>query len=192
MQIIRLTTCIHAPAERCFGLATSTEFHSVLAALAEKRAQEQQEHHELGVGDRLMWPGHYLGLQLRYTTRISLMRPYDFFREVLETGSFRHFEHDHHFTPLNGGTRMRDEIRFVIPPGLLGPMTTPLVRRYIMWRISMRNSLLRQTAQSELWKHYVEPNPAWQDGGQPEHLQVRSDAAARVSAGQMAAHGGGA
>lgn len=189
MDIIRLTTWIKAPADRCFRLATSAEIHKIMANVSLRAARKQGVSQQLSVGDRLTWPGHYLGLSLRYATRISLMRPCDFFREVLESGSFRCFEHDHHFTPLNDGTRMRDEIRYSIPPGLLGPMTTPLVRRYLIWRISLRNSLLRQVAQSELWKQYLASAPHPQSEGAPaEQVTVRTDAAARVSTGQMATH----
>jgi ligand-binding SRPBCC domain-containing protein len=185
MQNIRLTTWIKAPAERCFSLATCAEFHSLMAKFTAK-GTPNGDLIDLCVGDRLIWPGHYLGLQLRYTTRLQFIRPCSYFQEVLDVGSFRHFEHDHHFTPMNGGTRVRDEIRFVIPQGLLGPMTAPLTRRYLFSRISLRNEILREVAESDLWMDYLEPMPR-----QPEMLPdaepifARSDAPPRISTVQM-------
>jgi ligand-binding SRPBCC domain-containing protein len=189
MQIIRLTTWIDAPADRCFNLATSAEFHPILAKpFARTVPAGGIPNRELTTGDRLIWPGRYLGLQLRYTTRIDLMRPCDYFREVLDTGCFHQFEHDHHFTPLNDGTRMRDEIRFTIPAGLLGPMTAPLARRYLVSRINLRNAILREVAESGSWHGYVGPISGHEDSSRADPLKSRSDTTPRVSTGRMAAH----
>lgn len=189
MEIIRLTTWIKAPVERCFRLATSPDIHQVLVSLSVSGILRPGPSPHLSEGDRLKWPGHYLGLLPTYTTRIAQMRQCGCFREVLETGGFRHFEHDHHFTPLNDGTRMRDEIRFVIPPGFLGPMTTPVVRRYLIWRISMGNSLFRHIAQSQLWRQYLKPAPLSQtDHVPPAEVTARNDGAEGVSRGQMTAN----
>jgi hypothetical protein len=186
MEIVRLTTWIKAPVDRCFRLATSVDVHQIMASLSLDGARKPSLFRQFSPGDHLTWTGH-LALLPRYTTRILQVRPYACYREVLEAGCFLHFEHDHHFTPLNEGTRMRDEIRFVIPPGILGPMTTPLVRRYLIWRISTRNSLLRKIAQSGLWKQYLESAPVAQtNAAPPEQVKVRSDAPPRVSTGRMA------
>lgn len=115
------------------------------------------------------------------------MRPCSYFQEVLDVGNFRHFEHDHHFTPMNGGTRVRDEIRFVIPQGLLGPMTAPLTLRYLSSRISLRNEILSEVAESDAWKEYLEPAPRqYEVFRDAEAILPRSDPAPRVSTAQMA------
>ncbi len=190
MQNIRLTTWIDAPPERCFRLATSADFHSILAKLSTK-GSSNGEPVDLSVGDKLIWPGHYLGLQLRYTTRIQFTRPCSYFQETLDMGSFRHFEHDHHFTPMNSGTRMRDEIRFVIPQGLLGPMTAPLTRRYLFNRISLRNALLKDAAESDGWREFLEPTSSRSETlSRAEAFVSRSDTVPRVSPGQMAPNRG--
>jgi ligand-binding SRPBCC domain-containing protein len=144
MEIIRLTTWINAPAEKCFRLATSAEFYAALAGSPRNIAFDADApHRDLTVGERLNWPGMSLGLKLGYTTRLSLLRPPCYFCEVLDEGPFRHFEHDHHFTPLNDGTRVRDEMRFLPVSGLFGFTTMPLVRRYLISRILSRNRMLK-------------------------------------------------
>lgn len=178
MEIIRLSTWINAPADRCFRLATSREFHAVLVGAGTTKASTEALI-TLSLGDRLLWPGHYLGLQMHYATRIDQMRPFNFFREVLDDGYFRHLEHEHHFTVLNDGTRVRDEMRFVGPVGVLNP----LVRRYLASQIKMRAQILKETARSDEWKSYLEPDVA-----NPEIRQPRNDAPSRVATSHMATH----
>ena len=157
MEIIRLTTWIAAPEERCFRLATCATFHEAMASGALKRASKDLEETPLIGGDELIWPGHRIGMQLRYTTRIAAVRPTGYFREVLVTGRhFVHLEHDHHFTSLNDGTRVRDEVRYsLLPPGPAGLLVSPFVRRYLTSRIALRNQLLKAAAESDLWRRYI-------------------------------------
>lgn len=182
MEIIRLSTWINAPAERCFRLATSREFHLVL--VKGKTRASAGALITLALGDRLLWPGHYLGLRLHYATRIDQMRPFNFFREVLDGGYFRHLEHEHYFTALNDGTRVRDELRFVAPVGML----RPLVRRYLMSQLRMRGQILKETAQSDAWRSYLEPLERPNNSAHPETRQPRNDAPQRVATSHMATH----
>jgi ligand-binding SRPBCC domain-containing protein len=157
MEIIRLTTWIAAPEERCFRLATCATFHEALAKGVLKRNPNAVDEALLIGGDELIWPGHRAGMQLKYTTRISSVRPTGYFREVLVTGRhFVHLEHDHHFTPLNEGTRVRDEVRYrLLSPGPAGLLVAPLVRRYLTSRIALRNQLLKAAAESDVWRRYL-------------------------------------
>jgi ligand-binding SRPBCC domain-containing protein len=183
MEIIRLTTWIHAPAEQCFRLATSAEFYATLAGSSKNAAlQAGAPHRDLTLGERLNWPGRYLGLKLGYTTRITLLRPPCYFCEVLDEGPFRHFEHDHHFTPLNEGTRLRDEMRFLPLPGVLGPMTVPLVRRYLVSRILSRNRLLKSAAEFKGQRH-----PASEQETNEQHSES-SSTSTQSPTGEMLTH----
>jgi len=187
MEIIRLTTWVKASAGQCFKLATSAEFHAALAKPSKDvMLTSSTPNHELSVGDQLLWPGRYLGLQLQYSSRIDLLRPPDYFREVLVEGPFRHFEHDHHFTPLNEGTRMRDEVRFQLPSGLLGPMSIPVVRRYLISRIALRNELLKEAAEAGIGGEFSERQPPRSES--VSRAEGRSDAPQRVATGQIVAH----
>jgi len=188
---MRLTTWIAAPEERCFGLATCAEFHGVLAKGREGTASHETVHGQLNSEDRLVWPGHTAGLQVKYTTRIEALRPPNYFREVLDQGCFQHFEHHHHFTFLNDGTRMRDELRFSLPPGPQCLITIPLLRRYLASRIGMRNQILKMVAETEMWKSYLPQAASQQEDPTPGPSSIRKRArSANLPAGQMAAHRG--
>lgn len=155
MITIRLSTWIDAPVERCFRLATSAEFH---AALASAKMPEPRTHARtatsLAVGDRLVWPGRSFGMNLEYTTRVDVLRPDAFLREIATAGIFRHLEHEHHFTALDDGTRVRDELQFIVAPGL-GRALTPLLTRFLSSRLQIRGNILKHAAESDLWKHYL-------------------------------------
>ena len=72
-------------------------------------------------------------------------------------GAFRHFEHDHHFAPMDDGTRMRDEVRFSAPWGLLGRMTTKMfVRKHLVELLVERNAMIKRVAESEEWRRYLD------------------------------------
>jgi len=190
MEIIRMTTWINAPLETCFKLATNAEFHVVLAQGAKKSKSDVASVEGLIPGDRLIWPGRCAGLQLKYTARIDAIRPPCYFREVRDGGYFELFEHDHHFTYLNDGTRMRDEIRFVVPPGAHSLLMVPLVRRYIISQIAHRNQLLKATAESEAWKKYLHPASGQLDNPVAGPHQSQAAKPSGIPAGQMATHRG--
>ena len=190
METIRLSIWINAPAERCFSLATSAAFQRALARASLRAKSGETPGGMLGVGDRLLWPGSYLRMRLSYATRIDQIRPALFFREVADGGYFPHLEHEHYFTVLNDGTRVRDEVRFRAPAkGLLRPLSAPLLRRYLREQIARRNELLKEAAESEDWEDYLAR--ASEESEEPERSKAagsRNDSARGVAASHLAAH----
>jgi hypothetical protein len=72
-------------------------------------------------------------------------------------GSFTRFEHEHHFAVMDDGTRMRDEIRFAAPYGLLGRIVEKRVlREHLLNLLKQRNAFLKRTVESEEWRKYLE------------------------------------
>jgi ligand-binding SRPBCC domain-containing protein len=152
MVTIRLTTWVNAPMERCFRLATSAEFNSAAGSTAAHAAGSE----ELQVGDTLVWHSWRWGLRLSHTSRIDQLRPFTYFREVMVEGGFRKYDHDHHFAPMDDGTRMRDEVHFVAPMGPVGVvLARVLLRKYVMRLIAERHSRIKQTAESSEWRKYL-------------------------------------
>ncbi|HEU4635516.1 MAG TPA: hypothetical protein VFS41_05015 [Edaphobacter sp.] len=147
MITLRLTTWVNAPVERCFLLATSREFSPVVNGVAEIDTKGS-----LRIGDALGWK---LG-GTEHVSRVDAFRPYCHFREVMSEGIFRHFEHDHHFAPMDDGTRVRDEIRFSLRMGPLGKVYGATVVRSLLMRMLVeKNSELKRLAESAEWKRFV-------------------------------------
>jgi ligand-binding SRPBCC domain-containing protein len=106
----------------------------------------------------LSWQMRFGGARLSYISRIEVMRPFSYFREVMMTGVFRHFEHDHHFARMDDGTRMRDEVRFTLRYGILGrALGFTVIRAALIRMLSRRTAELKRIAESGEWERYVEP-----------------------------------
>jgi hypothetical protein len=91
-----------------------------------------------------------------HTSRVEAIRPYCYFREVMSAGMFRHFEHDHHFAPMDDGTRVRDEIRFSLRMGPLGKVYgATIVRSLLMRMLVDKNTQLKHLAESAEWQRFV-------------------------------------
>jgi len=150
MITIRLTTWVNAPVERCFLLATSRGFSPVVkngVAVSDTTTQGM-----LKIGDEIGWK---MG-GTEHVSRVDAIRPYCYFREVMEAGMFRHFEHNHHFAPMDDGTRVRDEVRFSVRMGPLSKIYGATVVRSLLMRMLVdKNIELKHLAESAEWKKFV-------------------------------------
>ncbi len=157
MNTIRLTTWIDAPVERCFLLSLSVDLHVASARSSREQAIEGVTTGLISEGETVTFRGRHLGLRLRHKSRIEALRPYSYFRDVMVSGVFSHFEHDHHFAAMDDGTRVREEIRFRAPCGVLGQLATKmLVRRHLTAFLMERNEGLKRVAESEDWHRYLD------------------------------------
>ena len=156
METIRLTTWMDAPIERCFKLAASIDLHLVTAEATGEKAVDGVTSGLIGAGEMVTFEGRHFGLRLRHTSRIDGWRPFSYFRDVMVDGSFARFEHEHHFAVMDDGTRMRDEIRFAAPYGVMGRTAEKMLKRHFMKLLKRRNALIRRVAESEEWRRYLE------------------------------------
>ncbi|HEX8924874.1 MAG TPA: SRPBCC family protein [Terriglobales bacterium] len=74
---------------------------------------------------RLAWHG----IPMRWTTRIEEWRPPYRFVDLQLRGPYRLWHHTHSFESKDGGTLMRDSLRYAIPLGVLGHFAAG-------WRVS--------------------------------------------------------
>ncbi len=159
MQTIRLTTLVDAPVQRCFLLSLSVDLHIQSAARSKEQAVGGKTSGLLRAGESVTWSGRHFGLRLRHTSVIDLWRPYTYFRDVMSEGTFARFEHDHHFAPMNDGTRMRDELRFVAPAGFVGRLIEGRLRRHLSKFLRERNAHIKRVAESEEWHRFLDDQP---------------------------------
>jgi ligand-binding SRPBCC domain-containing protein len=152
METIRMATWIDAPVERCFLLSLSIDLHVASAHGSQEKAIGGVMSGLIGEGETVTFQARHFGWR-RHTSRIEVLRPYSHFRDVMVAGSFRRFEHDHHFATMDDGTRVRDEVRFVAPWGPLGQV---LARRRLKDLFRERNAVLKRVAESEEWRKYLD------------------------------------
>lgn len=157
METIRLETWINAPVERCFQLSLSVDLHVASAAYARERAIEGVTSGMIRQGDSVTFEGRHFGHRRQYTTKLELLRTNSFIRMVMTKSSFRHFEHDRHFAAMDDGTRIRDEVGYVVPWSFLGSLISRLYLRERLARMfSERNAFLKRVAESNDWRGYLD------------------------------------
>lgn len=179
MEIIRLTTWMDAPMERCFKLATSIDLHLASTAETGERAIGGVTSGLIGEGDTVQWRGRHLGRMHTHTSKVDGWRPYSYFRDVMVEGSFALFEHEHHFAVMDDGTRMRDEVRFAAPYGALGRVAEKtILRRHLLRLLKQRNAYIKRMAESDGWRKYLERMGTVNDADAPKEQVGRWDKSA--------------
>jgi ligand-binding SRPBCC domain-containing protein len=153
METVRMQTWIDAPIERCFLLSLSIDLHLASIRRTQKEAIDGVTTGLIGEGQSVTFRARHLGRWWLHTSRIEAMRPYSYFRDVMVAGAFRRFEHEHHFAPMDDGTRMRDEIQFSAPWGVPGQI---FARRLLLQVMKERNFHIKQVAESEEWRNYLD------------------------------------
>lgn len=131
MQTIRLTTLIDAPVQRCFLLSLSVTSTSSQPAYRASGPSPGVTSGLLRAGQSVTWSGRHFGLRLQHTSLVDVVRPYNYFRDVMTHGHFASFEHEHNFAPMNDGTRMRDVLRFTPPFGLFGRLMRNRLQKHL-------------------------------------------------------------
>ena len=163
MPTIRTTLEIAAPVERVFRLATSLDLEAEVAARWGIRPVVDGGgllSGGIGAGERVTWRGRQFGRMRTHRTLVDTLRAPLYFRDVMEIGSFRRFEHEHHFATMNDGTRMRDVLRFEIGWGPLGRLARGAVQRRLEAMLEARNQAIRRAAEGEGWRRYLREDGA--------------------------------
>jgi ligand-binding SRPBCC domain-containing protein len=157
MESIRLGTWIDAPVERCFLLSLSVDLHVATARSTREKTGARAMEGMIAEGETLTFKGRHFGMRGRHTSLIEKLRPHSYYRDVMISGPFKHFEHDHHFAAMDDGTRMRDEIRFSAGAGLLGRLATRMfLRKRLKAFLIERNIMIKRLAESDDWHKYLE------------------------------------
>ena len=71
-------------------------------------------------GAEINYTIRWLGLPIRWKTLISDYRPPLVFVDTQEKGPYVWWHHTHAFVPVEGGTRVTDEVRYILPLGAMG------------------------------------------------------------------------
>ena len=78
------------------------------------------------------------------------------FRDSMQRGAFRHFDHDHFFASTSTGTEVRDLFTYDSPLGILGHAANTLfVDRHMRKLLETRNQLIKSVAETSDAKTYL-------------------------------------
>lgn len=148
MTDLDVRTRIAAPPDVCFDLARDIGFHAQSLAHTGERVVHRPDHALLELGDEVEFEGRHLGVRQRLRARIDAFDRPRRFRDVMVRGAFRSFSHDHVFEPVEGGTLMRDRLRFAAPFWPLGVVVERVVLRpYLARLIAARGREIKEAAE---------------------------------------------
>ncbi|HVU47670.1 MAG TPA: SRPBCC family protein [Terracidiphilus sp.] len=164
MAVIHLETSIDAPPERVFDLARSIDAHQDSTDGTSERAVAGVTSGLLGPEEEVTWEARHFGVTQRLRVKMTRFDRPRHFQDVMLQGAFRYMQHEHRFESREGRTVMTDRFEFQSPLGFLGRIVDRLILTGYMRRfIVKRNAILKQIAESEAWRRYLnEPSQAAQ------------------------------
>lgn len=137
------TTFLPLAAEQAFDLSLDIDAHVGSMADSGERVVAGVARGIIAHGEFVTWQARHFGVIWTMTSEITEWdRPHRFVDEQVR-GPFKSFWHEHVFRPLDGGTQLRDSVRFEAPLGVLGRLAEKLVLgRYMPHLIDARNEYL--------------------------------------------------
>jgi ligand-binding SRPBCC domain-containing protein len=156
MPLILLQTRISAPIERVFDLARSIDAHIASTSQSGERAIAGRTSGLIQEGETVTWEATHFGFKQRLKVKVTKVeRPFVFEDEML-SGAFASMHHNHRFKEQGGETEMTDRFEFRAPLGLLGRIAErTFLTVYMKSLLLKRNAELKEIAESDLWKKYI-------------------------------------
>ncbi len=84
---------------------------------------------ELRAGALIHYRLRWRGVLMNWTTEISEWSPPHRFIDTQISGPYALWRHEHQFTPEGEGTRIRDEVSYALPFGIIGRLAHDLLVR---------------------------------------------------------------
>ncbi len=157
MSVIHLTNFIPAPVERVFDLTRNLEVHKFSMQKYQEKIIGGSYHSLVEKGDTIKWQAKHLRKVRVLESKITDMRPYEYFRDEMTMGDFKTFYHEHYFKPCDNGTIMIDYLHYTLPYGKVGEMFDRLyMKKYLEQLLTERNKVVHDIAASaNKWKRYL-------------------------------------
>lgn len=153
MPIIHLTTVIRAPLDRVFDLSRSITLHKRSMAHLQEDAIKGRVNGLIEANETVTWQAKHLGKIRQLTTRITEMRPKEYFCDEMVEGDFTYMKHEHHFKQIENAVIAIDVFEFGTPYGRLGRWFEKLyLNKYMTQLLKMRNDVIKDYAESEKWR----------------------------------------
>lgn len=159
MPRVELVTIIHAAPERCFDLARSIDFHRLSMKGTNEEALAGVTSGLIGKDGQVTWRARHFGIAQTLTSKITRFEYPAYFRGEMIKGPFRTIVHDHLFEAAGDSTIMSDTFVFESPGGFIGDVFSGVIlERYLRGLLLKRNALIKEAAESELWRQLLNKN----------------------------------
>jgi ligand-binding SRPBCC domain-containing protein len=156
MPAIKLETIIDAPIERVFNLARSIDLHAESMSKSEERPIDGVMSGLIELGQTVTREAVHFGIRQRLTSKITACDRPRHLQDIMVSGAFIGFTHDHFFTENGGATTMKDVFDYRSPLGFLGKIADVLfLERYMTDLLKERNRRIKLAAETEEWQRFI-------------------------------------
>jgi ligand-binding SRPBCC domain-containing protein len=156
MPFIHLTTFIAAPQDRVFDLSRSVALHKASMKHHEEKIVDGTMSGLMNMNDTVTWTAKHLFKQRRLKIKITKFQRPEYFIDEQEVGDFKMMKHEHYFKPIENGTIMIDQFHFEISNDIIGKLINNFyLEKYMTQLLKERNKMIKETAESNLWKQYL-------------------------------------
>jgi ligand-binding SRPBCC domain-containing protein len=156
MPKIELEITIKAPVERVFDLARCIDLHAETMDKYGEKAVGGVTAGLINLGQTVTWEAAHFGVRQRLTSRITIFDRPRHFQDVMVSGAFKGFTHDHFFTENGTQTVMKDLFDYTAPWGILGRVADALfLKKYMRKVLSERNELIKRIAENGDWRKFL-------------------------------------
>jgi ligand-binding SRPBCC domain-containing protein len=156
MPFLHLTLFIAAPQQRVFDLSRSIELHARSMERYGEKAVAGKMSGLMELNDTVTWTARHLFKTRKLTSRITAIRPYEYFVDEQTDGDFAFIKHEHYFKPIQNGTLLIDQFRFETPYGAFGRLVNNLfLEKYMTRLLNGRNAVIKEIAEGTGWQQYL-------------------------------------
>ncbi|MEO9964834.1 MAG: SRPBCC family protein [Reichenbachiella sp.] len=156
MPTVELINHINAPVHRCFDLSRSIDLHTLSTAQTGERAIAGVTSGLIGMGQTVTWRARHLGVWQTLTTSITEYDQPRRFVDVMTSGVFKSFRHEHIFEESGNGTQIIDRFEYESPLGIIGRAADWIfLKSYMTKFLIERNQHLKLYAETDLWKQVL-------------------------------------
>jgi len=156
MPFIHLTTFIAAPQERVFDLSRSVALHKSSMKQHDEKIIDGTMSGLMNLNDTVTWTAKHLFKQRRLKIKVTNFHRPEYFTDEQEAGDFKMMKHEHYFKPIENGTIMIDQFHFETLRGFIGKLVTKFyLEKYMTRLLKERNKMIKEVAESNLWKQYL-------------------------------------
>lgn len=150
MPTIHLTHFVEAPIAKVFELSRNISIMKISAAPFKSHIVGGHNAGLLEKEDRITWKSKKLGKYRYFTSEVSEFTNNRSWKLRMVNGSFRKFEHEHHFKQAQNGTIIIDLVRVEIPWSFLGRVYYRLfLKKQLEKIIARQNTIIGQYATKE-------------------------------------------
>jgi ligand-binding SRPBCC domain-containing protein len=124
---IVLHTTIHAPIELVFDLSRSIDLRQKSMQHTSEKAVAGRTSGLVKEGETVTWEASHFGITKNLNSHVTDVQPHHFFTDEMESGAFKRFRPEHHFSSHDDVTSiMKDIFDYDVPLGFLGKLADSL------------------------------------------------------------------